>query len=630
MDKKPIKILLIEDNPGDVRLLRELLKEATTLRVELTHDDRLAAGLQRLEREIFDLILLDLGLPDSQGLETFDKACVQAPDIPIVLLTGLDDDDMSIRAMQAGAQDYLIKGQIESNLLLRTIRYAIERQKLILDLRQKTNDLLYSEARFHNMIENNADSVIIVDDNGLIRFANPAAETLFGCRAEELLNRPFGFPIAVDQRTELEIKRNGGDKHPVIVEMRVTETEWENEKTYMASLRDITKRKQAEKVLQRLEMEYRTLAENSPDLIARFDRDLRHTYVNPAAARAGCLSADEYIGITILESGVPEHVAEAWEQRMRQVLETGQIVEATDDFSTPYGNQFFHTQLVPELAPDGSVQSVLSIARDITERKRAETALQEYSERLEEMVEKRTQALRDAQEKLIHHEKLAMLGQLAGSIGHELRNPLGTIKNAVYYLKMILESPGPETQEMLDILDTKVMESDQIISNLLNFARTKQPIRQTVDINMLLSQVLEKTTQLETTHIEIISQLDETLPLIQVDPAQLAIVFTNLIRNAVQAMPEKGRLAVRTKSVTPQNGGAEDHPSVIVSISDTGPGIPAENLGKLFEPLFTTKAKGIGLGLALVKMLVEGHEGSIEAENNVGAGSTFTVTLPLL
>ena len=150
---------------------------------------------------------------------------------------------------------------------------------------------------------------------------------------------------------------------------------------------DITERKRAEEALRRKEEDYRTLAENSPDLIARFDRQLRHTYVNPAAARAGRLSAREYVGKTIPESEVPEPTAGRWEQRIRQVLETGQLLEVVDAFPTPDGLRYFNTRFIPELAPDGSVQSVLSVARDITERKRIEETLRRSEEHFRTLTE---------------------------------------------------------------------------------------------------------------------------------------------------------------------------------------------------------------------------------------------------
>jgi signal transduction histidine kinase/FixJ family two-component response regulator len=258
------------------------------------------------------------------------------------------------------------------------------------------------------------------------------------------------------------------------------------------------------------------------------------------------------------------------------------------------------------------------------EHKEAEKALQEYAERLEERVEERTQELREAQEELVRQEKLAVLGQLGGGVAHELRNPLGVIKNAAYFLNMVLEEPDPEVKEMLDILEQEVRTSERIINSLLDFARPKPPVRRKVDVNEVVQAALSRTTM--PANVEVVTRLDESLPTIQADPGQLAQVFGNIILNAVQAMPDGGQLLMKTWQVSekPARSG-----QVVVSITDTGVGIPEENLEKLFQPLFTTKAKGIGLGLALVKMLVEGHGGSIEVESTVGEESTFTVKLPL-
>jgi signal transduction histidine kinase len=258
------------------------------------------------------------------------------------------------------------------------------------------------------------------------------------------------------------------------------------------------------------------------------------------------------------------------------------------------------------------------------EREQAEEALKEYSERLEEMVEERTQELRETQEQLIRKEKLAVLGQMAGGVGHELRNPLGAISNAVYFLSMVLEEPDPEVKETLEILQKEVKTSEMIINSLLDFARAKPPTRRRVNINDVVQEALSRTAVPE--NVEVVSQLDEALPIILADPDQLAQVFGNLILNAIQAMPEGGQLVVKTSEVSEKLPKSE---WVAVSIADTGVGIPEENLGKLFEPLFTTKAKGVGLGLAVVKSLVDGHGGTIEVESETGVGTTFTVRLPI-
>ncbi|MCX9010788.1 MAG: ATP-binding protein [Candidatus Methanoperedens sp.] len=124
-----IKVLLIEDNPGDARLIKEMLMEAGNISFDLEWRDRLSAGLERLAEGGIDVVLLDLMLPDSRGSETFDRTLAQAPEVPIVVMTGIDDETLATSAVQKGAQDYLIKGQVDSNLLVRSIRYAIARKQ---------------------------------------------------------------------------------------------------------------------------------------------------------------------------------------------------------------------------------------------------------------------------------------------------------------------------------------------------------------------------------------------------------------------------------------------------------------------------------------------------------------------
>jgi PAS domain S-box-containing protein len=391
--------------------------------------------------------------------------------------------------------------------------------------------------------------------------------------------------------------------------------------------RDITDRKRAEEALAEERNLLRTVIDNLPDSIYAKDTESRFIIANiEATRRLGASTPDELIGKTDFDF-YPQELAAQYNADEREMMRSGQPLgnreELVIDQTT--GNRIWNLATkVPVRDSQGKIVALVGIGRNITARKRAEEALKEYSERLEEMVEERTQELRDAQEQLIRQEKLAVLGQLAGGIGHELRNPLGAISNAVYFLNMVLEEPDPEVKETLEILQKEVKTSEVIISSLLDFARTKAPTRRKVDINDVVQEALSRATV--PANVEVVSQLDETLPIILADPDQLGQVFGNIILNAVQAMPEGGQLIVKTSEVPEKLPKSE---WVAVSFADTGVGIPEESLERLFEPLFTTKAKGIGLGLAVTKTLVEGHGGTIEVESEMGVGTTFTVRLPI-
>jgi diguanylate cyclase (GGDEF)-like protein len=157
MGVRPIKVLLIEDNPGDARLIREALAQARDAPIDLEHADRLATGLERLSSGGIDIILLDLSLPDSQGLDTFLEAHTQAPGVPIVVLSGLDDEGLAVKAVRQGAQDYLVKGQVDTHLLVRALRYAIERYRMQVALRSLSliDDLtgLFNDGGFLSLAE---------------------------------------------------------------------------------------------------------------------------------------------------------------------------------------------------------------------------------------------------------------------------------------------------------------------------------------------------------------------------------------------------------------------------------------------------------------------------------------------
>ena len=243
------------------------------------------------------------------------------------------------------------------------------------------------------------------------------------------------------------------------------------------------------------------------------------------------------------------------------------------------------------------------LKREITERKRAEDAL-----------------LR-AQEDLVRQEKLSILGQLSGSVGHELRNPLGVMNNAVYFLKAVHADADETTKEYLGIIQMEIANSQRIITDLLDFARTSPPVRVATTAGELVRQSMERCSIPENVTVEVAAEVPEEPSMLNVDPLQMGQVLNNFISNAVQAMPNGGSLLLATR-LTSGN-------EMEISVTDTGEGITPGNRKKLFQPLFTTKPKGIGLGLVVCKNLVEANGGRIEVESEPGKGTRFAVLLPV-
>lgn len=260
----------------------------------------------------------------------------------------------------------------------------------------------------------------------------------------------------------------------------------------------------------------------------------------------------------------------------------------------------------------GSPIGVVCVAEDITERKKIEQQLKEYSEQLEKKVEERTRAL-------IRSEKLALVGQVAVALAHEIGNPL---TNASLYTQLLLKKARGEGRKKLSIISEQVDAATSTVRKLLDFSRPPEYEFRKVDVNRELSRTLEiMQPQLSKTNVKVIKNLD-SVPYVMADHLQLQQVFVNLINNACHAMPDGGSLLVSTRV---KNEHAE------IEISDTGEGIPKEHLGRIFDPFFTTKkaGKGTGLGLSISHQIIERHSGSIEVKSEVGGGSTFIVRLPI-
>jgi signal transduction histidine kinase/DNA-binding NarL/FixJ family response regulator len=251
MEDEAIKVLLIEDNPDDAKLIRRKLVRSVNSQFTVTPVRRLDDGLEYLAQNVPDLILSDLGLPDSHGLDTVTKILCEAPQTPVVVLSGFDDEATAIKAVQSGAQDYLVKGQMDGNQVERALFYAIERSRLRRELEQYAQEIWKIQANLLKILEKNADAIIVADKDKHILFANPAAESLLEHKKKDLLNKPFGFPLKGGKTSEIEIIQQSGET--TIAEMRVADIDWESKPAYLASLRDITERKETEEKLRQID-----------------------------------------------------------------------------------------------------------------------------------------------------------------------------------------------------------------------------------------------------------------------------------------------------------------------------------------------------------------------------------------
>ena len=226
---------------------------------------------------------------------------------------------------------------------------------------------------------------------------------------------------------------------------------------------------------------------------------------------------------------------------------------------------------------------------------------------------------REMEEKLLRSERLATLGKLSGSISHELRNPLGVIGSSAYYLKTKLRDADQKIVEHLDRIESSVGSSTAIIESLLNLTRMKEPQLARLDLAAITHDAI--ATSEVPDNVNIIQNFPEQEVLVDADREQLAMAFRNIIRNTVEAMDGKGMLTVTVHMTA--DGWAE------VSFADTGPGIAPEDLDRVFRPLFSTKANGVGFGLSISKMIIDKHGGTVEAKSELGKGVTIIIQLPL-
>ncbi len=380
----PKEVLLIEDNPGDARLIQEMLAEAGGGQFAAERVDHLSAGLERLVDNDVGVVLLDLGLPDSQGFDTFAKTYAQAPRVPIVVLSGLADEDLAIKTVQEGAQDYLVKGQINSDLLVRAIRYAIERKR--------AEEALRGQAL---VFENIHDGIVMTDLEGTIISWNHAAERMFGYYKDEVFHQTLGMLTTriingklCDGRWAGEMGFTRKDGTEGVCETTVIPLR--DERGAISAVfgvsHDITERKQAEEALRKSERQLRLVTDHVTDVIWSMDLEGNFTFVTPSAERIVGYTVEEMLSLNLRQIITPESYKMTMDSlskrlnagkrepvimEMEQVCKDGskKWCEVTASLSSDQNNR-----------PTG----IIGVTRDITERKRAEEALQRSYHQLRE------------------------------------------------------------------------------------------------------------------------------------------------------------------------------------------------------------------------------------------------------
>ena len=381
-------------------------------------------------------------------------------------------------------------------------------------------------------------------------------------------------------------------------------------------VQDVSEIKQLTQKLRDNEEKFRLLFENAGMGIGYYDLNGDVITFNEKAMKDMGGKITDYIGRNAIDL-----YGEEMGRKMLDRISSAQFSvnsELYEDFvALPTGNKWFLSSYSKIINNRSECTGVQIISQEITDRKNLEEELHQYSSNLEEMVRERTNALEDIQARFIKQEKLAVMGQMASSVGHELRNPLAVINNAVYVLGKTLENQNAQTKTYLQIIGQEVGTADKIISDLLNFARIKSVSRKDTSLVQLVEKVLERFFPPENITVEL--KLAQDLLPIKVDAGQIEQVLINLITNAYQAMPDGGKLVI---------SGLQKKDRVSLKVEDNGVGIEKQNLEKIFEPLFTTKAKGIGLGLTVTKLLTEANEGTIKVTSKLGKGTIFTVTLP--
>jgi PAS domain S-box-containing protein len=603
-----MRVLLVEDNPADALLLRESLRAGGSS-AEIVHALNLSDALKLLDRGQFDVTLLDLYLPDAHGLDALMEMHAHSPSVPIVVLTGVDSQDIAAKALRNGAQDYLVKGKWDESLLTRSMRYAIERKHAEQALQKR-------EEHFRSLIENALDIISIVGGDGVVRFASPSVRRVLGYEPDQLAGqRVFNYVHPDDARAvndllcpsdrtisrEIRIARRDGGY--CVLEAAASSYVDEDGRTgVIVNARDITERKKSEDAL-------RAVIDTSPLAIYTLDRDCRVQSWNPAAERVFGWKADEVMGRTV-PTIPPEHMEWSMDLfgRMIRGEETLRGFEAQRLRSD--GSRMDVSIWSAALRnATGDISGIVVAVADNTERKQLEEQLR-LSQRME------------------------AVGRLAGGVAHDFNNLLTIISG---YTDLILEqmlSGNPMRQQVEEV--RKAADRAALLTKqLLAFGRRQVMNPRIVDLNDIVLELDKLLRRVIGEDIHLSVRLSPNLWSIKADPGHIEQVIINLAVNARDAMTGGGLLSIETRNVHLDEEYARCHVGVkpgeyvMLTVSDTGHGMDSTTMQHIFEPFFTAKkTRGTGLGLATVYGIIKQSDGNIWVYSEPGKGSCFKIYLP--
>jgi len=506
----------------------------------------------------------------------------------------------------------------------------------ITEWKQTQQALTDSEEMFRAISTSAIDAIILADEGGKIVYWNPAAERIFGYSREEAVGKDVlnllippqdhSFkPKFVEQlqgnrqikgkTVEFTALRKDGREFPA--ELSANLLRFKGTSCLLGIVRDVSERRRMEDELKQERDMLEAVSENIGAGLAIISEDYRILWANKLLKQINgdCEGKMCYSTFNRLTDICPDC-------GVKKVFDNGVPLDIHEySNQDDKGNTFWVELIVTPIKDEkGNVIAALELAVNITERRIMQNKLAEYSQKLEKIVEKRTEQLKRTQAKLVKSERLATIGELAAMIGHDLRNPLTGIMGATYYLKAKYSTEvGAKGKQMLETIEKAINHSNKIINDLLEYSRDlKLEFTATTPKAMLQSalsslEVPEKIQVIDAT---------EDKPMVRVDTEKIRNVFVNIIQNAIDAMLEGGTLTIRSRKVKSK---------LEIAFQDTGAGMSEETLSKLEGgvPLFTTKAKGMGFGLPICRRLAEVHGGKICVESTVGKGTTVTVTIPV-